>query len=508
MQGDANVRVIFGMKVRQFREQHGYALKELATRTGLSASYLTEIEKGKKYPKAEKILSLAQALGVSFDDLVSLKLEHDLDALSGLLDSPLMQEFPFQLFGIVPRDVIDLMTRSPTEASTLIKALGEVAGSYDMRVEHFFYAALRSYQETHHNYFPEIEAAAAAFMAEHGWQVTPAMPPRRLYEVLTEQYGYVIDEISLDAYPELQGFRSVWVDACPPRLLLNSKLLAAQKAFVLGREIGYRYLDLRQRAATSSPAEVQSFAQVLNDFKASYFSGALLMNRDLLVRDLGPFFRRKRWSGAAFVKLLQRYAVTPEMFLYRLSELMPTFFHLPQLHFLRFQAEVGAERYRLTKHLNMSRLLIPHGIGLQEHYCRRWLSVRLLRDLACRQQQGAVQMPLVGVQRSQFIDSDAEYFCLCLARPLVLTPNTNTSVTLGFRLDETFKQTVRFWDDPAIPRREINETCERCPLPEAACGDRAASPHIYGRERALAERNAVLERLMASVRHGGETAVH
>ena len=30
MQGDENVRVIFGMKLRQFREQLGYTLKTLA----------------------------------------------------------------------------------------------------------------------------------------------------------------------------------------------------------------------------------------------------------------------------------------------------------------------------------------------------------------------------------------------------------------------------------------------------------------------------------------------
>ena len=30
----------------------------------------------------------------------------------------------------------------------------------------------------------------------------------------------------------------------------------------------------------------------------------------------------------------------------------------------------------------MNRLLVPSGIGLAEHYCRRWLSVRLLREMA------------------------------------------------------------------------------------------------------------------------------
>jgi hypothetical protein len=502
MQGDANVRVIFGMKLRQFREQLGYSLKALAQRTGLSPSYLTEIEKGKKYPKAEKILQLAQALNLSYDDLVSLKLENKLNPLTSLLDSPLIQEFPFQMFGITPRHVIDLVTRAPNEASTLIRTLGEIAGSYDMRVEHFFYAALRSHQQTHQNYFADLEQAAESFVTEQSWDIQPPLPIGQLRSVLTDTYGYHLDEITLEQQPELHGFRSVWIDGDPPQLLLNCRLLPGQKAFVLGREIGYCYLELRDRAMTSSPNEVRSFAQVLNDFKASVFSGALLMHRDTLVDDLRRFFALPHWDENAFLTLLTRYDVTPEMFFYRLSELIPTFLELPQLHFLRLHSPAGSERYQLTKHLNMSQLPLPHGLGLQEHYCRRWLSVEVLRELVQRQQSGDQRAPIVGVQRSRFLDRDAEYFCISLARPLVLTPTTNTSVTIGFQVDEAFKKIVRFWDDPAIPHAEINETCERCRLSEAACRERAAPATIYDREQHLATRNQALHQLVESLRSG------
>ncbi len=499
MQGDANVRVIFGMKLRQFREQLGYTLKTLAHKTGLSPSYLTEIEKGKKYPKAEKILQLAQALELSFDDLVSLKLGNELHPLTGLLDSPLMQQFPFQLFGITSRDVLDLVTRSPNEASTLIRTLGEIAASYDMRVEHFFYAALRSYQEAHQNHFADLEEAADVFATEQGWDRTQPLTDVVLREVLTEVYGYVLDDTTLDAYPKLQGFRSVLADGDPPRLLLNSKLLPAQKAFVLGREMGYRYLGLHERATTSSPSEVRSFVQVLNDFKASVFAGALLMSQTDLTADLEHFFARPQWNETAFLQMLTRYNATPEMFFYRLSELIPTSLQLPQLHFLRLHTDVGSQRYHLTKHLNMSQLPLPHGLGLHEHYCRRWLSVRVLRQLEKRQQHGGEQAPVVGVQRSHFVGDETEYFCISLARPLVLKPATNTSVTLGFRIDDAFKKQVRFWDDPAIPCVEINETCERCPLSEVACCERAVPATFYQREQAIASRNDTLKDLLASL---------
>ena len=47
----------------------------LSKLTGLSKSYLNEIEKGKKYPKTDKIVTLSEALEVPYDHLVSLKLD-------------------------------------------------------------------------------------------------------------------------------------------------------------------------------------------------------------------------------------------------------------------------------------------------------------------------------------------------------------------------------------------------------------------------------------------------
>ena len=49
-----NLQYIIGIKLRNFRQEKGLGLKQLSSLTGLSTSYINEIEKGKKYPKAEK----------------------------------------------------------------------------------------------------------------------------------------------------------------------------------------------------------------------------------------------------------------------------------------------------------------------------------------------------------------------------------------------------------------------------------------------------------------------
>ena len=499
MRGDS-IPVIFGLKVRQLRDARKFGLKEAAERAGLSPSYLNEIEKGKKYPKADKIVHLAEALGVSYDTLVSLKLDRELNPLAPLLDSPMIRDLPLQLFGISKHDVIDLATRAPHEAGALIRTLVEIARTYDVHVEHFLYAMLRSYQEAHDNYFEDIEAAAAKFRAQQDWPPAQSMTLELLRPLLEQGYGIGVDEREMEHYPDLNAFRSIWVEGPPPRILLNPHLTASQKAFQLVRELGYRELGLKERGITSSRPDAGSFQQVLNDFKASYFAGAVMIPRERIVADLGRFFARESWDGEAFLALMRGYEVTPEMFLYRLTQIIPRHFHLPELHFLRFSNLPGSGTYRLTKHFNMSEVPIPAGIGLNEHYCRRWLSVEALQMLEARQARGDATAPLVGVQRSVFMDQGNEFFCVALARPLALTPGTNTSVTLGFRMTERFRRTVRFCDDPAIPRRQLNETCERCGLAPEECSERAAPPVLFLQQQAARRRQAQLDTLLGQER--------
>ncbi|MBI4083165.1 MAG: helix-turn-helix domain-containing protein [Candidatus Lambdaproteobacteria bacterium] len=490
-----NVQVVFGLKLRQFREARNLTQKVFAGKAGLSVSYLNEIEKGKKYPKADKIVQLAQSLGVPYDELVSLKLGHELNPLAAFIDSPMIRDLPLQLFGITPRELIDLISRAPNEAGALIRTLVDIARSYDMQVEHFFYAMLRSYQEAHDNHFGEIEEAAQRVLEREGWSGRTPLPWERLREVLQGRYGYTVELEALEAHPELTTFRSVFVPQ-PPQLLVNPRLSRAQQAFQMAREIGYRELRLRERGLASSRAEVSTFEQVLNDFKASYFAGALMIQRDLLVEDLGAFFNRERWDEQAFLAMMGRYQVTPEMFLYRLSQLIPHHFGLKKLHFLRFSNPIDRQVFRLSKQFNMSRVLIPTGIGLNEHYCRRWLSVEVLEALHQVQRRKSGAVPVIGVQRSQLMADGREYFCIALARPLALTPGTNTSVTLGFQVNELFRRRVRFWNDPAVPVRQINQTCERCALGPDECQERVAPPTLYEQQQALERRNEVLHKLV------------
>jgi XRE family transcriptional regulator, fatty acid utilization regulator len=495
-----DLRFILGLKLKRLRQTRGLTLQRLAGECGLSVSYLSEIEKGKKYPKAEKLIEIAHALGASFEELVSPQVDEELAPVKTVFSTNFLQGFPFELFGVDPEDLFGIATERPERAAALIRALLDVGRTYDVQVEQFLLAALRSYQQLNHNHFPELEEAAARCRAEHGWPAGETLGPEPIAAVLEQEHGYRLDFESLQHHPDLSGLRSVYLgrpSPGAPRLLVNGHLMPSQRAFVLGRELGYRYLGLAGgRAVTSSWIKVESFDQVLNNFYASYFAGALLIERDRLLADVVAFFQRETWDGEALVACIGRYEATPELFFHRLTELLPRLLGLEELFFLRFAHDAGSDCYRLSKFLNGSHVEEPYSIGFDETYCRRWPALRLMRQLD-EQRRSLAAGPVVTAQRSHFINVDAEFFVITMARPLALASDSTSSVSIGFRLDERFKARVRFWDDPQVPRVDVNLTCERCPLPPAECSERAAPPRVWQRmadqarkEKAVAELRA------------------
>lgn len=483
-----NLRLILGLKLRQLRHQQDASLKQVAARAGISVSYLSELEQGRKYPKPDKLLALAEALGIPYDDLVSSKVGDELDPVKQVLGSELLREFPFELFGLEREDLLRLLSEVPGRARALVQTLVEIGRSYDIGIEHFLLSALRSYQQMHHNHFPELEEAAEAFRREQGEALAERPGEGALRALLESRWGYRIDSETLPASAELASFRSVFVDGERPTLHVNGRLLPVQRTFLLAREIGYRVLDLEERAVTSSWLEIESFAQLLNNFRASYFAGAVLMSREAMRAELQRLFAERAWSGEAFLDCMRRFDATPEMFLYRLTELVPELFGLERLFFLRFQKPLGSDSVTLTKVFNLSEVTVPYGVGLREHYCRRWPGVALLGEGA----------PAIAAQRSRFVDPEVEFFVVSLARPLALDPSVRSSVSIGFLLDEELRRTLGFWGDPEIPTVEVGLTCERCPLGPDECRDRVAPAEIFDRRRGRELKERALGELIAA----------
>lgn len=468
-----NKKLIFGLKVRQLRQQLGLSFADLSQVTGISVSYLNEIEKGKKFPKENKVKLLANALNVSNEELLSTTLSKSLQPIGDLLESNFLDELPLDLFGIEAGKVVEFMASAPVRVGAFISTLLEIARKYALEQENFYFAALRSYQELHHNYFEDLEQAVTDFTKSYRPPFGDDFSLNHLYHILVNEYQYTIDETELGKYPSLKSFRSIYLPE-ERRLLINNDLTDMQRAFLLAKEIGFNYLNIKERVYTSSFVKVETFEQVLNNFKASYFSGALLIPKEKLRDDIEEFFNQKKWKPQAFLDIMNKYNASPEMFLHRLTNLIPHHFGLDELFFLRFNNKPGEKRYELTKELHLSRQHQPYGNATEEHYCRRWITLWLLDDLHQLQQSGQYTSPIADAQRSRYVGTDDEYVCFTIARPAHPTPDTNVSVTIGLRVNEKLRKTMAFIDD--VPVREVSQTCQRCILKD--CAERAAPADI------------------------------
>jgi len=490
------VRLIFGLKLRELRQERGLTPAELARTCDVSISYLNEIEKGKKYPKADKILSLSKALGVAYDQLTSTELPRRLEPIAELLSSRVLQEFPLELYGLEPTQLFELIANAPAKMNAFISTIFEIARNYELRQEHLFLAALRSYREMHANYFEDLEQDARAFAARHQLPAAPPANLERFEQLLVQEYGYTIDRTTLAGDPVVAAshLRSVFRPQSKTLLLIPS-LSRGQQAFVLGRELAFNYLKIKERHyASPNPLQPRSFEEALNNFRASYFASALLMDEDTLVRDLRRMFGSRKWQAEALPVLLARYDVSAEMLMQRLAALLPQHFGLNSLFFLRFDQASATAPYRLSKELHLSRLHNPHGNELHEHYCRRWVSLWALAEgRATAPPDDMVVLP--AAQRSHYLGTPDEYLCFTLARVSADPAAPAMSVTIGLRIDDDLRQQIKFVADPALELKTVNETCERCPLLD--CEVRAAPPVQVAQAEAKAALEAAVSALVA-----------
>lgn len=486
-----HIRLIFGLKLKQLRQEKGLSLSDLSQKSGLSISYINEIEKGKKYPKSDKIVALAGAMGIEYDHLVSLKLNKKLQPISELLHSNFLTEIPFDFFGIDPANLLEMLSDAPVKLSAFINTIIEIGRNYNMSVERFYFAVLRSYQEMHDNYFEELENEADRFLALHQIPIHQQIDEFFLSNFLSDHYGISIEYFDEEDHPTIGNIRSLFV---PKRhvLMINKRISSDQRAFTMGREIGFMFMNLKERPLTSSWVEINSFDEVLNNFKASYFAGAILIRREKLIQKLTDFFQQPTWHPELLNKMTESFQATPETLYHRISNLLPKYFGINKFFYLRFESLVNSKVYSLTKEMHLSKQHDPHETQ-KENYCRRWVSLNILDELSARQNSGSYKRPVVDAQISDYQEAQNQYFVMSMARPLSILKQINVSVTLGFEVDANLRDKVAFLQDPAILVRQVNQTCERCSIFD--CQDRVAAPIVLQKQNQQAEMKKVLQRL-------------
>ena len=468
------IRLIFGFKVRYLRQQKDLSYIELAKLTGLSKSYLNDIEKGKRYPKPDKITALANAFEVDYNYMVATNASKKLQPIIDLLNSKLFKLFPLQEFGISLEKVLELFTQTPDKVNAFISTIFKIARNYQVGEQQFYKEALRSYQDMHNNYFPELEKASKEFKKEFSIKGILPFTVVFLEDQLLELYGISVNRTDLAARSNLWHIRSYFKEE-KKVLFLRKDLSEAQENFLIARELGFQYLEIKERPYETTIINIDSFEKLLNNYKASHFAAALLMDEDTLAKDIKKLAKENVWHPKLFLNLLEKYNVTGEMLFQRLTNILPHHFGLEDLFFIRLTGDKNLQTFNMTKDLHLSQLHNPYNNELAEHYCNRWVSITSIKELRFAKKDKGISI-IGDAQISKYWGTDKEYLCFSLAKPAFSDPEKGVSVTIGLLVNPQLKGIFHFLKDPKLKYREVHTTCERCGIRD--CEARVASPLI------------------------------
>lgn len=458
------IKTIFGLKMKQFRQTKNYSLQDLATVAGVSKSYLNEIENGKKYPKHDKISQLATALNCTYDDLVSTKLDKSLAPIAEIIQSDFFKEIPLELFGINKSNLISIISEAPKKVTAFITTLIEISKNYNLSKERFYFAVLRSFQELHNNYFPEIEENAKNYIRENNLPEKPRSA--EFQEILESNFQYDIRSLNLEQYGASGKLRSLFIPE-KKLLLLNELLDEDQKTFILAKEIGFNALNLKPRPNTYSWLDFTSFEELLNNYYAAYFAGSLLIRKETLTQKLNDFFQNEEWNPGLLEDLIEEFTNSPETFYYRLTNILPQEFGLKDLFYLCFTKKKNSDKIQILKELHLNQQQAPHANATSEHYCRRWIAVKNLSNLQENEK-------LTDAQISHYKDSGLTYLVISTSQKNPFSDGTNRSYCIGILVNSNSLKKIKFAKSTQIKTIDVGVTCEFCSILE--CEVRQAPP--------------------------------
>ncbi len=456
------IKLIFGLKLKQIRTDKNLSLFGLSKLSGLSKSYLNEIEKGKKYPKPDKILLLSEKLDVPYDQMVSLKLDKNLAPIGELLRSKILKEIPLELFGIKESNLIDIVASAPVKVNAFISTIIGIAQHYNFSRESFFLASLRSFQEANNNYFDEIEQQVLTFAKAYHIDLSKSLSSKDLEEILVEEYNYTINTGELGKHEALDNLRSLFVPETKT-LLLSAYVNEPQRAFIYAKEIAYNFLAYSDRLYTFPWINFKNFDQVLNNFYASYFAGAMIIPKDQLVQQLEELFKEETFDQEQFLTIAEAYNASPESFYQRLTNILPNSFTIQDLFFLRFTHKLGSKKYHLKKELHLSHHHSPRANETNEHYCRRWVSLKVLNDIKKSKNKHEFD-----IQISDYDGEDKKYIVFSSATKDPFKENQFRSISIGLLINKQLERKIKFLNDPQIKTQNVGVTCQRCAIKNCA----------------------------------------
>lgn len=103
-----------GKYLRELRDERDLSLREFAQKLSLSATFVSDIELGKRHPSDEVLVAMSRALGVSADDLKKHDTRPPVEELKRITAENPGYAFAFRRVmekNISPEDLLELVNK-------------------------------------------------------------------------------------------------------------------------------------------------------------------------------------------------------------------------------------------------------------------------------------------------------------------------------------------------------------------------------------------------------------
>jgi len=278
-------KLFIGHKLRRLRERHALSQAALATRLGVSPSYLNQIENNQRPLTVPVLLRIAQVLDVDLARLVEDEESRLVADLREALNDPL---FGGGGDGIPLAELRNAAAASPDfakrvlslyrafrQADERLHALTEdlSKGGAELRSgrAHFPYEEIRDFFYYRDNYIGGLDEAAETLAAAEGFNLGQMYTDLAAY--LDSRLGVRVRVVPADEAESMRHF-----DPVSGTLTLSAQLPMPSRNFHLAHQIGMlAYRDLIDGIVDSADLSSPEASAICRVELANYFAGALLM---------------------------------------------------------------------------------------------------------------------------------------------------------------------------------------------------------------------------------------
>jgi len=268
--------LVLGRRVRHYRNEAGLTLDQLGEMVGKPAPYLSLLENGKKEPRVNLVIEIAQALGVEMADLFDLEPPTRRDALEIALiraqESSLFETL--HLPTIKPSAKVDNQTLAHIVGlHDAIKAKSNLnaAGSSEVRAAN---GSVHDDLTANDGYLKEIEVAARNALVASGYTGEGPFSSRNLFD-LTASFGFELMPIE-----DMPSFARSIIDTG------NKRIYIAQRNELRTRQARKAVVQTVAGFALGHEREPDLTTFLRQRMETAYFAAAVLAPEDAVVARL------------------------------------------------------------------------------------------------------------------------------------------------------------------------------------------------------------------------------